>query len=236
MHRDAEINTGRFSPEEFMHHILLVRSRQERLAGVTKSSRCRLLDSRSSLQQSRIKLFPLDGWKCDQSTSHSLAPQALWQLRGASHDQTDVCCLLFKQAHSERKSQATVSYIHYWWSSWWLWHRGTMHRSLIPLLVLLCICPLSCCHLMTLVVVGDACFFFFFSGKTFDWTQVWLSPTAAPPARQLRTGTSTRHRGEVGMREPWLSRFSSPARKHNGGKWQLSCLWKSCNFYISPSY
>lgn len=42
-----------------------------------------------------------------------LGAQTLSQLRGGSDDQTRVCCLLFKHAHSEQKSEARVSSIHY---------------------------------------------------------------------------------------------------------------------------
>lgn len=42
-----------------------------------------------------------------------LGAQTLSQLRGGSDDQTHVCRLLFKHAHSQQKSEARVSYINY---------------------------------------------------------------------------------------------------------------------------
>lgn len=231
------INTNRFSPEQLELRTLLVRPASlpmlrktsvasDAAAGYWEAKWAKWRDmvadavftsAQTPLQQQpcRIKLFPLDGWKCDQSTSHSLAPKrchSSGEVR-VIKPMFAVCYLNTLTQNGNHRQEYHIFIIDGLF--WWLWRRGTMHRSLLLLLILLFICSLSCCHSTTRVVVDDTCF----SGKSFDWTQVWLGPTAAPPARLTLARQLVR--GEVATRE---SRQLFPRRCGNTSQGSDNCV------------
>lgn len=177
----------------------------------------------STAATSRIKLFALDGWKCDQSASHSLAPE-----RCHSSGEVHMIKPMFAVCYlNTRKSQARVSYIHYWWSFWWLWQSGTIRRSLLLFVVVdffFCICSLSRCHSTTRVVVDDTCFF---------WQIIWVNTGLAGSrarfalARRLVTEVKWENHGN-------FCRFSSPLRKRERREVTTVSLMKEVQLLHQP--
>lgn len=258
----VRINTNRHSPEEFAPCTLLVRRTKtsQRLWGATqaaagycpetgepKRTKWRNIvpgawftSARRPLfqqQPPRIKLFPLNGWTCDQrrqSTSHSLAPKRchssgevrmikpmfavcyLNTLTQNRNQKREYHILIINGICFDNFDTASLS--------------STMHRSQLLLLMWLFICFLSCCH--------------------FDGTSCWMIWLNTGPARSHSSSTrqvytwhvssSQRGTGNEGTAATFPASRNGGARSlwgnTNRGKWQLSCLWKSCNFYISPSY